>query len=85
MASRIAAPTETTLQQALRAYLPVAYGIFLAGFFLTVNAVDHYKFLLGLVLLPALPILPRMFGALKHDRILQLALAYLTDPPGPRS
>jgi len=65
------------LQQALRAYLLVAYGIFLAGFFLTGNAVDHYKFLLGLVLLPALPMLPRLFAALKHDRIMQLALAYL--------
>ena len=77
MAFRIAVPPATTLQQALQTYLLVAYGIFLAGFFLTINAVDHYKFLLGLLLVPALPILPRILAGLKRDPVVQLAALYL--------
>jgi O-antigen ligase len=58
-------------------YTLLTYLVFVAGYFLTGNAVDHYKFLVGFLFIPGLLLLPRLFAALSHDVILRLAAAYL--------
>ena len=65
------------LERRLGQYTLLAYLIFVAGYFLTSNAVDHYKFLVGFLFIPGLLLLPRLFGALSHDVVLRLAAAYL--------
>jgi hypothetical protein len=77
IAARFASPLRSMLKQGLRTYALIAYGVFLAGYFLTSNAVDHYKFLIGFLFIPGLLLLPRRFGALSHDVVLRLAAAYL--------
>jgi O-antigen ligase len=58
-------------------YTLLAYLVFVAGYFLTSNAVDHYKFLVGFLFIPGLLLLQRRFAALSHDGVLRLAAAYL--------
>lgn len=65
------------LERRLGQYTLLAYLVFVAGYFLTGNAVDHYKFLVGFLFIPGLLLLPRLFAALSHDVVLRLAAAYL--------
>ncbi|UCE76506.1 MAG: O-antigen ligase family protein [Gammaproteobacteria bacterium] len=74
---RLAPSTIGILERRLGQYTLLAYLAFVAGYFLTSNAVDHYKFLVGFLFIPGLLLLPRLFAALSHDVVLRLAAAYL--------
>jgi len=65
------------LDRRLGQYTLLAYLVFVSGYFLTSNAVDQYKFLVGFLFIPGLLLLPRLFGALWHDVVLRLTAAYL--------
>ncbi len=72
-----AAPGTVAFQKRIRTYSLFAYFVFIAGYFLTPNAVDHYKYYLGFLFLPGLLLLPRIFPAMRSDSVLQLGTAYL--------
>ncbi|MGD2076186.1 MAG: hypothetical protein PVG38_14895, partial [Gammaproteobacteria bacterium] len=66
-----------TIEKRVRQYTLAAYLVFVAGYFLTTNAVDQYKFLVGFVFVPGLLLLPRLYRVLSDDVVLQLAGVYL--------
>ena len=74
---RPASSTIGILERRLGQYTLLAYLVFVAGYFLTSNAVDHYKFLIGFLFIPGLLRLSRQFRELTHDVVLRLAAAYL--------
>jgi O-antigen ligase len=65
------------MEKRLKQYSLAAYLIFVAGYFLTTNAVDQYKFLVGFLLIPGVLLLPRLYRVLAQDAVLQLSAAYL--------
>ena len=77
MATRFASSKASMLEYGISTYLLIAYGVFLAGYFVTTNAVDHYKFLVGFLFIPGLLLLPRLFRELSQDSVFQLAAVYL--------
>ncbi len=77
IAARFASPLTSALKSGLSTWILIAYGLFLAGYFLTGNAVDHYKFLIGFLFIPGLICLPRLFRALSHDVVLRSTATYL--------
>ena len=65
-----------TQQSILLKYLFAANALFLAGFFLIPNAVDHYKFYSVAVFIPALLRFKDGFRLLRSDKVFLLVVAY---------